>query len=160
MYFENLNVDHILQVSASDRDLGINREIVYSLESGHNNDFKINKDTGSISVARSLDYGKKSLYRFRVKATDKGTPSLSGFALVTLTIKGILLLYPTIQYIIFYLINRFSQSKEAQRNLSKADNHRCKDLKDPPVLKYSGISLKRTTIDARIYVHHTELSAF
>ena len=73
---------------ATDIDIGINQEIEYFLESGHDNDFAIDRNTGSIIVARALSFGKKNYYRFKVRATDKGQGRLSGHTTVTINVKG------------------------------------------------------------------------
>lgn len=86
-------------MKATDRDIGVNQEIEYSFESGHNNDFTVNKDSGVVSVARNLNYGAKNYYRFRVKAMDKGNPRLSGYAFVTITVKGMSCVFLKLVYV-------------------------------------------------------------
>ncbi|XP_044540953.1 protocadherin alpha-8-like, partial [Gracilinanus agilis] len=76
----------VIQLNASDVDEGINREIVYSFNSLAppviKDKFRINPDTGEISIQGYLDFEEVNSYEIRVDATDKGTPSLVGHCTV------------------------------------------------------------------------------
>ncbi|KAK3521773.1 hypothetical protein QTP70_018306, partial [Hemibagrus guttatus] len=71
----------VIQVSALDRDTGRNKELVYSIEAGNTGGaFGIDSLSGTISVARELDYSFVGLYSLTVRATDGGNPALSATA--------------------------------------------------------------------------------
>ncbi|XP_065110593.1 protocadherin Fat 1a isoform X2 [Paramisgurnus dabryanus] len=77
----------VLQVTALDKDKGQNAEIVYSIESGNvANSFAIDPVLGTITLAKELDRSNKNQFELTVKATDKGTPSLSATAAVNITV--------------------------------------------------------------------------
>ncbi|XP_071500853.1 protein dachsous-like [Diadema antillarum] len=77
----------VLRVGASDRDVGQNGDIVYSITSGSNTDlFRIHPDTGIVTVKGSLDREEYDVVEFTVKASDKGTPSLASLVSVTINI--------------------------------------------------------------------------
>lgn len=68
----------VVQVYATDRDIGENAEIVYTIVSGNiGNVFNIDPYMGLISVAKGLDINSLSEYMLQVKATDQGKPPLS-----------------------------------------------------------------------------------
>lgn len=68
----------ITTITATDADSGKNSEIEYSLD---HNDFTIDSN-GNILTNRRLDADANNNYKITVKATDKGTPSLFGTAIV------------------------------------------------------------------------------
>ena len=80
-------------VSASDKDDGLNAEIVYSImeSTGH---FKIDNMTGAIRVADHLFYKTRKSYPVQVVATDRGTPSRNGSCSFTIELTA-MKNYPT-----------------------------------------------------------------
>ena len=80
----------VTQVFASDTDgTAPNNEIIYRIESGARDKFRIDGQTGRITVesGANLDrdiYGTQ--YRLHVLGIDRGTPSLTGSTTVTVTI--------------------------------------------------------------------------
>lgn len=68
----------ILQVSATDQDIGKNAEIVYTVD---RDDFVIDSK-GVIRSNKRLDADMNNTYVFTVRATDKGDPPLTGTATV------------------------------------------------------------------------------
>lgn len=73
MFFINLgsSANYILQVLATDRDIGSNANITYTISSGnHGNAFSIDDVTGQIKVAGGLDRETFSRYDLVVVATD------------------------------------------------------------------------------------------
>ncbi|XP_036372790.1 protocadherin Fat 1a isoform X3 [Megalops cyprinoides] len=73
----------VLQVTALDKDKGVNAEIHYSIESGNvANSFAIDPVMGTVTVAKELDRNSKNHFELTVKASDKGTPPLSATATV------------------------------------------------------------------------------
>ncbi|KAM8879066.1 protocadherin Fat 1a isoform 5-T7 [Spinachia spinachia] len=68
----------VLQVTALDKDKGVNAEIVYSIESGNvANSFSIDPVLGTIAVAKELDRSSNNVFELTVKASDSGLPPLS-----------------------------------------------------------------------------------
>ncbi|XP_022625931.1 protocadherin alpha-3-like [Seriola dumerili] len=73
----------IFSVNAFDKDLNENAAVSYSIirgESGHNDMasfLNINSENGHISALRSFDFETLKTFRFKVVASDSGTPSLS-----------------------------------------------------------------------------------
>ncbi|KAL5251831.1 hypothetical protein ACHWQZ_G014847 [Mnemiopsis leidyi] len=78
----------IVKVTATDRDLGVNAEITYSIVSitnlGQNNvelhtpiSFSINSKTGVISTGSQIDREARETIKLTVQAQDGGNPSLS-----------------------------------------------------------------------------------
>ena len=67
----------VIDVDATDKDVGVNGEIEYLITSGNVQDvFTIDTSTGIVSVKRSLDRETISLYTLKIRASDKGSPSL------------------------------------------------------------------------------------
>nr|XP_034993474.1 cadherin-23 isoform X1 [Zootoca vivipara] len=80
----------VLQVMATDMDSGLNQQLSYRIESGAQDRFVINTNTGVISVANiSIDREEKDNYRLTVIAVDRGTPPLSGTATVSILIDDV-----------------------------------------------------------------------
>jgi len=71
------------QVTATDRDLGINSQFAYDIDS--NIPFMIDVD-GQIKLAGTLDRETQSSYNFAVVAVDRGSPSLTGNAQIIISI--------------------------------------------------------------------------
>lgn len=71
-------------------DSGLNQQLTYRIESGAQDKFLINADTGVISVANiAIDREEKDNYKLTVVAMDRGTPPLSGTATVSILIGDI-----------------------------------------------------------------------
>lgn len=67
----------VTKVSATDNDKGINRKIRYSFVDSHKNHFKIEPESGIVTLMKPLDREQKALYNLTLKASDQGEPSLS-----------------------------------------------------------------------------------
>ncbi|KFM78662.1 Cadherin-related tumor suppressor, partial [Stegodyphus mimosarum] len=68
----------IFTFSATDNDLGVNAEVTFLVASGNFKEtFRIDGPSGSLYLARPLDYEDKHNYVLNVSATDGGTPRLS-----------------------------------------------------------------------------------
>ena len=85
--YENSSIGMtVLNVSATDLDIGSNAAITYSIVHTGLNDsslfFAINSSTGVITLAKSLDYETDKVHRFVVLATDGGRIPLRGHATV------------------------------------------------------------------------------
>ncbi|CAL8364079.1 unnamed protein product [Lota lota] len=76
----------IYRVSAADRDLGLNGEVIYSLQEQHRN-FQVNAVTGELSLKRGFEADVSNAeYRVVVVATDGGVPPLSGWVELPVTV--------------------------------------------------------------------------
>nr|CAB3236337.1 protocadherin-16-like Dachsous [Phallusia mammillata] len=68
----------VIQLEATDRDLGSNAEVTYRFHTSEQSDwFDINEDSGLITTALNLNHDVASEVRLVVIATDKGIPPLS-----------------------------------------------------------------------------------
>ncbi|KAL9836671.1 protocadherin alpha-2-like [Geothlypis trichas] len=80
----------VFQVTATDKDEGINQEIHYSFSdavSAKIQDlFQIDEKSGEIRTAGELDFEDTQSYDLEIEARDKGTPSLSGHCSVDLKV--------------------------------------------------------------------------
>lgn len=74
------------EVNATDLDTGENAEIVYRIQHGSFSDFHIDNTSGVITIAKPLDYDIRPNYTLEIVALDKGVPSLSGTATITINI--------------------------------------------------------------------------
>ena len=74
----------VFTVQATDIDSGLNRLLAFSIED--NPHFSINSSSGEISSLRTFDREAMDAFSFTVLATDMGTPTRSGQALVTINI--------------------------------------------------------------------------
>lgn len=73
-------------VSASDDDIGLNKEIRYNFLDGSHEYFSINAESGRIQTIRELDRETIPLYKFGIIAIDQGTVRLNSTAEVVVTI--------------------------------------------------------------------------
>jgi protocadherin Fat 1/2/3 len=72
-------------VTASDPDLGSDGEVLYSLEdSDSDGTFKIDRLSGTIRTTKPLDFEERQVHSLIAFANDKGNPSLSSEASVTI----------------------------------------------------------------------------
>ena len=78
--------DFLVQVNATDQDVGDNAMISYRIDRDYARLFKINPITGRVVANTSYDRENVSEYRFRVLAVDHGKPALTGTATVHLKI--------------------------------------------------------------------------
>ncbi|XP_021344023.1 cadherin EGF LAG seven-pass G-type receptor 2-like isoform X2 [Mizuhopecten yessoensis] len=80
----------VLSVQATDKDDGLNGELVYSLLlTPVDFPFKIEENTGDIKVKLPLDREAGDMYKFVVKVQDKGTEVRSATTDVTITISDV-----------------------------------------------------------------------
>lgn len=69
----------VMVLQAFDLDIGVNAEIVYTLEDNANGKFQIDRDSGLITTLEMLEKEAPDIdFTIKVKATDKGNPALSG----------------------------------------------------------------------------------
>jgi protocadherin delta 1 len=79
----------VVQVNATDRDIGRNAEIRYSLPKDMVEYFYVNDITGRITAKRSFDHEVMSRVTFSIIASDQGKSSLSSSAIVDVTIQDV-----------------------------------------------------------------------
>nr|XP_036871897.1 protocadherin alpha-3-like [Manis javanica] len=89
--FENSpNGTLVVIVNASDLDEGINKDIVYSLNTDTSTDtlskFHLDPVNGYIRVKGNIDFEETKLYEIQVEATDKGNPPMAGHCTVLVEI--------------------------------------------------------------------------
>ena len=86
--FENATIGtSLLQINATDQDVGINGEIRYSLKDA--TIFTINSLTGVISLIAPLDHETTPLIVLSVQALDRGSSPLSALATISVTVKDV-----------------------------------------------------------------------
>ncbi|XP_064554769.1 cadherin-87A isoform X2 [Drosophila montana] len=76
------------KLQATDLDTGKNAELRFRIQQGSFNDFDIDERTGEVFVSRKLDYDRRNTYHLQVQAADKGTPSLTGTATLTINVQN------------------------------------------------------------------------
>ncbi|XP_076607153.1 protocadherin Fat 3 [Chaetodon auriga] len=77
----------VLQVTALDKDNGINGQLTYSMEAGNTGGvFGIDNATGLIFIARELDLTSVGFYTLTVRVTDSGFPPLMATASVRISL--------------------------------------------------------------------------
>ncbi|XP_068441399.1 protocadherin Fat 3a isoform X3 [Clinocottus analis] len=77
----------VVQVTALDKDKGVNAELHYFIEAGNTgNAFHIEPVLGIISVARDLDLSSLGHYVLTVRVTDSGSPPLSTTTIVRIAV--------------------------------------------------------------------------
>eukprot|EP00794_Sanderia_malayensis_P011813 gene11813-13037_t len=86
---ENIQGDsQVIKLKAMDGDKDRNGSVSYFIDSGNElGYFYIGRTTGSINIAKSLDYESVPSFNLSIRATDDGTPmKLSSAALVRITV--------------------------------------------------------------------------
>lgn len=78
----------LIQFKATDADLGLNSEIVFSISAGNRRDtFHIEPLTGVLILHKPLDYEELTLYQLNITASDNGTPRLSTVILFSISVE-------------------------------------------------------------------------
>ena len=80
---------HIIQVNATDADIGPNGQIRYGLSGIASDLFDINPITGNITAKVILDHEFQKSFTITVVARDQGSPQLSSSARLLLTVQDI-----------------------------------------------------------------------
>ena len=88
---ENFPVnDAVLTVRATDRDSTSNSDLTYYITAGNTgNAFRIDSQTGVISLHNSLNREVNSSYALTVEAVDAGSPQLTGSATVNIMVSDV-----------------------------------------------------------------------
>ncbi|CAH1264999.1 FAT4 [Branchiostoma lanceolatum] len=80
----------VAMVTCSDDDVGENAELDFSITTGNSNEtFAINKTSGRIITANSLDLEVTNFYSLEVQVSDSGAQSLTGTATVYVTVTNV-----------------------------------------------------------------------
>ncbi|KAF3842337.1 hypothetical protein F7725_024288 [Dissostichus mawsoni] len=80
----------VTQLSATDADSGSNGWLTYRLESGAQDRFLVDSLSGTVLVGNTiLDREERGSYHLVVMATDRGTPSMSGTATLTVILDDV-----------------------------------------------------------------------
>ncbi|CBY10660.1 unnamed protein product [Oikopleura dioica] len=89
---ENASIaSQITTLYASDADKGINGEVVYSFQENVNpisvtEKFNLNRSTGELTIAKSLDFESAEKFVLHVKAEDKGVGSSPAYTTVVINL--------------------------------------------------------------------------
>lgn len=110
----------ITRVAATDRDIGINAEVVYGFsqqtQTMYGHLFGINNKTGEIAVLGEIDYEQSSVYQLAVIAEDLGPDSMPTDAAVVIRVQDINDNVPTI--VVSTLTARKTDTAEVSENLA------------------------------------------
>ncbi|XP_022254786.1 cadherin-related tumor suppressor-like [Limulus polyphemus] len=80
----------IITVKASDKDQGLNGEIIYSIVAGNNDEkFHISPNTGSVSIQEPLDYENGTEFHLNITATDRGFQAKHTTSMLTVIVTDI-----------------------------------------------------------------------
>jgi len=77
----------VAKIVASDKDRGDNGDVVYRVSNDHGK-FRMNPNSGAITVAGSLSSDAGKTFYLEVVATDKGSPPLSSSCLMEIRLDG------------------------------------------------------------------------
>lgn len=78
----------LIQFRATDADLGVNSEVVYSITAGNRKDtFHVDAMTGVLYLHKPLDYEELSAYQLNITASDNGNPRLSTTILFAIAVQ-------------------------------------------------------------------------
>ena len=82
----NLVGTYVLQVNATDRDMGANAAVTYILEQSVRSLFHIDPTSGIVTARVRFDHEQTQAIQFRITAVDRGDPPRSSSVLVVVTI--------------------------------------------------------------------------
>jgi len=77
----------LFQLQATDQDSGSRGKVIYLLGGDAPGIFTVDRDTGVLTVAASLDREEKETYRFMVRAVDQGMPRKEAMATVLIRVE-------------------------------------------------------------------------
>ena len=83
---ENTIPEYLLKIQAIDLDIGINAELIYTLENESNNLFRLDPTTGVLTLTQALDYEIQQNYQLKVEVHDKGPNPLSDTCLINISV--------------------------------------------------------------------------
>ncbi|KAF2894632.1 hypothetical protein ILUMI_11530 [Ignelater luminosus] len=78
----------LVQFRATDADLGMNSEVVFSISAGNRRDtFHVEPLTGTLYLHKQLDYEELTMYQLNITASDNGNPRLSTAILFSIAVE-------------------------------------------------------------------------
>lgn len=78
----------LIQFRATDADLGVNSEVVFSISAGNRKDtFHVDPSSGMLYLHKPLDYEELSAYQLNITASDNGNPRLSTTILFAIAVE-------------------------------------------------------------------------
>ncbi|KYB27849.1 cadherin-related tumor suppressor [Tribolium castaneum] len=78
----------LIQFRATDADLGMNSEVVFSISAGNRKDtFHVDPSSGTLYLHKPLDYEELSAYQLNITASDNGNPRLSTTILFAIAVE-------------------------------------------------------------------------
>eukprot|EP00111_Clytia_hemisphaerica_P005933 TCONS_00017188-protein len=90
IFEDTTSLQPFLQIWATDKDIGSNGQVEYSITGGDpNSNFYISPEGGQLRVRTSLDVETKQKYNLTITATDHGTPPLSTQIHVEIQVKDV-----------------------------------------------------------------------
>ncbi|CAH6789163.1 Fat4 [Phodopus roborovskii] len=86
---ENMRIGELVSsVTATDSDSGVNADLHYTITGSNNHGtFSISPNTGSIFLAKKLDFETQSLYKLNITAKDQGRPPRSSTMSVVIHVR-------------------------------------------------------------------------
>ena len=76
----------VITITAIDRDSGNNAKVKYSIEQGDSGKFILESSTGLLKLRGGLDYETKPEHIMKISATDEGSPSLTSYQLLKISV--------------------------------------------------------------------------
>ncbi len=113
----------VFDIDATDEDSGYNSDLMYTIASGDQGHFKINRDTGLLTTRASLDRETIDKYVMVVEVADQGLPALTATATATVTIVDVNDNAPSFtQTFTFYLSENVDNDTEVGRVFATDDD--------------------------------------
>lgn len=81
---ENTLPEYLLKIRAIDGDIGVNAELMYTLENDHNGLFRLEKSSGMLTLTHALDYEYHTSYQLKVEVHDNGNHVLTDTCLINI----------------------------------------------------------------------------
>ncbi|CAF2030949.1 unnamed protein product [Rotaria magnacalcarata] len=79
---ENTVPEYLLKIHAVDNDIGSNAELIYTLENDYDKLFRLDKQTGILTLNQALDYELHKLYQLNVQVHDNGVNPLGNTCII------------------------------------------------------------------------------
>ncbi|CAG9865049.1 unnamed protein product [Phyllotreta striolata] len=79
----------VTKIHASDADVGINRKVKYSFIDSFHDHFRIESDSGIVTLAKPLDRELRAMYNLTIQATDQGAPQLTSTVQLVVNVQDI-----------------------------------------------------------------------
>ncbi|XP_063774305.1 protocadherin Fat 4-like isoform X2 [Pseudophryne corroboree] len=86
---ENMNFLDFGYINATDKDVGNNSAVTYSLQDCFNGTFHINSSTGKLTITKPLDAETADYYDLNVLAKDSGIPPLSSSIIIHVSVQDV-----------------------------------------------------------------------